>query len=344
AAALSALSDIKSVVSHSAGLMIVTQHDGAEGALSWMDDAGYTIGDLDSDGKSFLLSHQLQLGRWEDVAQTVSALSEPDFEETPILYHLAGLAMLVPTVPGDFRAVVLTQVPFETADFRLASDAAAMDARRAAHAHFLNAVKAAEQLACPRAARIDDEYALWLELRDPAQRAHGKNRLENKLRDPSTALGFVHYALQFGIKVDLGAVERDIERSIAINGGMTIDAAIARFALAFAQRTPEEAANYIARHHNQLAAHIDAKLLRFRLIEMLSRASLIERANEVLDRLLEEGIPADQESNLRMMISGAQGSDPIESHKAQYEATSALGDLINLVAELEVHQHAWGQV
>ncbi|WP_353254248.1 HNH endonuclease [Salinisphaera sp. PC39] len=339
AAALNALADIDSDVSHSAGLMIVAHHDGAEGALRWMDDAGYTIADLDSDGKSFLLSHQLQLGRWDEVAQTVGALSGPDFEETPILHHLAGLATLVPTVPGDFRAVVLTQVPFEAADFRLASDAAAMDARRAAHAHFLDAVEAAKQLACPRAARTDDEYALWLELRDPAQSAHGKNRLENKLRDPSTALGFVHYALQFGIKVDLGAVERGIERSIAINGGMTIDAAIARFALAFMQRTPEEAANYIARHHNQLAAHIDAKLMRYRQIEMLSRAGLIERANEVLGRLLEEGIPADHESNLRRIISEAQGSDPIESHKAQYEATRALGDLVNLVAELEDHQH-----
>jgi len=214
-----------------------------------------------------------------------------------------------------------------------------MDARRAAHTQFLDAVEAAKQLACPRAARIDDEYALWLELRDPAQSAHGKNRLEKKLRDPSTALGFVHFALQFGVKLDLGLVERDIERSIAINGGMTIDAAIARFALAFAQPDPKEAANYIARYHNQLASHIDAELLRYRQIEMLSRAGLIERANEVLDRLLEEGIPADQESNLRGIISEAQGNDPIESRKAQYETTRALGDLINLVTELEDDQH-----
>ena len=338
APALSTLADVDSDVSHSAGLMIVAYHDGADAALSWINDADYTIGDLDSDGKSFLLSRQLELGRWDEVAQTVGAFSESDFEETPFLHHLAGLATLVPTVPEDFRAVVLTQVPFQAADFRLASDAVAMDARRAAHTHFLDAVEAAKQLACPHAARMDEEYALWLELRDPAQNAHGKNRLENKLRDPSTALGFVHYALQFGITLDLGKVERDIERTIATNGGMTIDAALARFALAFTQPTPEEAANYIARHHNQLAAHIDAKLMRYRQIEMLSRAGLIERANEVLDRLLEEGIPAGQESNLRRIISEAQGSNPIESRKAQYEATRDLGDLINLVVELDDHQ------
>ena len=78
--------------------------------------------------------------------------------------------------------------------------------------------------------------------------------------------------------------------------------------------------------------------MRYRQIEMLSHAGLIERANDVLDLLLEEGIPAGQESTLRRIISEAQGSDPIESRKAQYEATKALGDLINLVVELEDHQ------
>lgn len=338
AAALHALAAIDSDASHSASLMIVAHHDSAEGALGWINAAGYAVEDLDSDGKSFLLNHQLQLSRWDEVAQTVSKLSAPDFDEAPILHYLVALATLVPTVPQDFRVVVLRQVPFEAREFPLASDAVAMDARRAAHQYFLDAVEPAKQLACPRAARTADEYALWLELRDPAQSAHGKNRLENKLRDPATSLGFVHYALQFGIKLDLGLVERDIEKSIAINGGMTVDTALARFALAFTKPTLEEAASYIARHHDQLAAHIDAKLMRYRQIEMLSRAGLIERANEVLGRLLEEGISAEQEGNLRRIISEAQGRDPAESRKAQYEVTRALCDLINLVAELEDQQ------
>lgn len=339
AKSLKSLADINSVVSHTAGLMIVAHHDGTEGALKWMRDAGYTVADLDSDGKCVLLSHQLQIGRWDDVAETVSALSEADFDETPILHRLAALATLIPTIPREFCTIVLTQVPFEAREFPLASDAVAMDARRAARQHFLNAVKAAMDLDCPSAVRTDDEYALWLELCDPEQSTHGKNRLEGKLRNPDTALGFVHYALKFGIKLDLKRVERDIERSIAINGGMSIDAAIARFALAFTQSTPEEAANYISRYHNQLAAHIDAKLMRHRQIELLSRAGLAEKANDVLDQLLEEGISAEQESGLRRIISEAQGSDPIESRKELYESTGALSDLISLVAELEEHQH-----
>lgn len=337
-AALNALASIDSDVARSARLMIVAHHESAERALSWMSDAGYTIVDLDSDGKSFVLTHQLRLGRWEEAAQTLGTLSEADFLETPVLHHLAGLATLVRTIPEVFRAVVLTQVPFEAADFPLASDAVAMAARRAAHTHFLHAVEPANQLACPRAARIGDEYALWLELRDPVQSDRGKNRLEDKLRDLGTALGFVHYALRFGVKLNLSAVEQEIERSVAINGGPTIDSAISRFALALAQPTPEGVANYIARHHDQLAVHIDSKLIRLRQIEMLSRAGLIERAKEVLDQGLKEGISIDQANAFRTIISDAQSSDPVESRKSQYEKTRALGDLINLVCELEERQ------
>lgn len=342
ASALKALADIDSDASHSASLMIVTHHDGAENALGWMDAAGYTVGNLDSDGKKLFLTLQLELGRWDEVQQTVGEFSETDFEETPSLYHLAALAMLIPTVPEDYRAVVLTQVPFETRGFPLASDAAGMDARRSAHKYFLNAVEAAKQLACPRAARIADEYALWLELRDPVQADHGMNRLKSKLHDPDdpgTALGVVNYALQFGIKLDVERVERDIDQEIAKNGGMTVDAAIARFALAFTKPTAAEVADYIARHRNQLAEHINPKMMQIRLIEMFSKAGLIEKANEALEQLVEQGISVKEESSLRRIISEAQGNDPVESRKTQYKATGALDDLINLVAELEENQH-----
>lgn len=337
-AALSTLADIDSNASHSASLMIIAYHEGPESALGWMNDAGYTVQDLDACGKSFLLNHQLQLGRWDEITNTVRALAESDFDKAPVLHHLVGLATLVPTIPLDFRSTALIQVPFESHSFPLASDAVSMDARRRAHQHFLDAIDVSNQLTLPHAAKIDDEYALWLELRDPTQSSHGKNRLEDKLRDSSTALGFVHHALNFGIKLDLLAVERDIDRSLAINGTMTIDAAIARLTLAFMQPTPEEGANYIDRYYSQLISHIDAKHIRYLQIEMFSKAGFIKSARNVLSQLLEEGIPVEQKHNLQRIIVGAQGSDSIESRKIQYETTKELVALINLVAELEEHQ------
>lgn len=341
--ALQVLAGINSDASRSASFMIVAHHEGTEGALKWMIDAGYTADDLDSDGKNIFLSYQLLLGHWDDAARTVCALSETNFEEAPTLHQLAALTTMIVAVPADLRAVVLTQIPFEAKNFPLASHAVAMEARRNAHKHFLNGVEAAKKLSCQQAARMYDEYALWLELMDPAQVEYGKTRLEEKLQDPDVALGFVNYAIQFGVKLDLDAVERDINRNIAINGGMTMDAAIARFALAFTKPTLEEAANYIALHYNQLTTHIDPKLIKVRQIEMFSRAGLIEKASKVLNELIDQKIPVEEEKNLRRIIAEAEENDPVESRKKQYKATGTLVDLSYLVAGLEEH-HQWNEL
>ena len=48
ATALYVLAGIDSEESRSAGLIIVSNHDGAEGAIQWMNEASYTAEDLDS--------------------------------------------------------------------------------------------------------------------------------------------------------------------------------------------------------------------------------------------------------------------------------------------------------
>lgn len=332
------LSAIDSAESRTASLMTIAHYDGAEAAIQWMSDAGYTINSLDSDGKSVLLSSQLQLGRWSEATQSVDGLSEEDFEKMPVLYRLSAAAILASTVPLDFRGVVLSQVPFESNGFRLASDTVSMERRRVAHERFLLAAEVASNLNCPRAAGLDDEYALWLELRGPAQSQYGKSRLEDKLRNLSTALGFVHLALSFGIDLDIAAVEREIDRTITINGGITVEAAVARFAIAFTKHSAREAADYIFRHEEQLSSHVNLRLMRFRQVELYSQAGLTDRANEVFDCLVKQGISNEEENNLRRIISDAKGNDPVLSRKQQFESTGDLADLINLVVELEEHQ------
>ncbi len=339
--ALKLLANINSEVSRSVGLAVVAHHDGADAALNWLDAAGYNTSLLDSYGKYFALNWQLELSRWDEAASTVDSLSENDFDETPVLYHLAAVTKLLTAVPPDFRRAIVRQAPFEANNFRLASDAISMTARRAAHGLFLSAIEVARQFQCHYAAQCNDEYALWLELCDPEQSIHGKTRLEEKLREPGTALGFVHYALQFGVDLDLDAVERSIEECIVINGGLTYEAAIARYALAFNQPTAEDAANYLDHHHNLLSTYIDANLMRYRQIELFSQAGLTDRANEVLDELLVQDVPTEEEDNLRRIISEAKGYDSVESRKAQYKQTGAIADLINLVDELEKNEE-WG--
>jgi hypothetical protein len=333
-AALNALAGIGTPASRSAALMVVAHHEGAKGALDWLKSAGIEATDLDAEGKYFLLTRQLELAQWESARATLDVLSDQDLDQAPALHRIMAITYLLTTVPIELRDVVLKQFPFEAVTFPLASDAAAIDARRAAHRHFSDAAEVARRLNCPNAAKVDDEYALWLELRDPEGFRQGREKLENKLRDPASALCVVHLGLQFGIKLDLEAVERDIERQIAIHGGMTLEAAFARFALAINQKTPEDAANYIARYHDELAKHIDTRLLRRRQIEMLAQAGLVQRASECLDDLIEEGISGAEEGRLRCIIAEAEGTDPVEARKEQFRNTNSLEDLVNLVNEL----------
>lgn len=334
-AALSVLAGIDLPLSRSAALMVVAHHEGSQGAVDWLKTAGINATDLDPDGKHFFLTHHLELAHWDAALGCLDAVTDDDLRETPILHQIVAITHLLSTVPTEFRAVVLNQLPFEPASFPLASDAAAIEARRIAHRHFVEAAQVARELNCPGAATIDDEYALWLELKDPDESASGRQRLETKLRDPNSALRLVHLGLQFGIRLDLEAVEREIERQVALNGGMTPDAAISRFALAFTQKTPEDVANYIARHLDELSDQLDKKWMQFLQIEMLSRAGFPERANECLDILVEEGLSEAEESRLRRVIAEAQGADPVEARKEQFKNTNSLGDLVSLVDELE---------
>ncbi|MEW9701942.1 metallophosphoesterase [Paenibacillus sp. SI8] len=333
--ALKILAGIDSPISRSAALMVVSHHEEAVGAVAWLKTVGFKTTDLDPDGKNHLIMQQLKLAHWDAAKETAAVLTDQDLVETPALHHMKAMTHLLSTVPTEFRAAVLSWLPFEAASFPLASDADSIHARRIAIGHFLDAAEIARQLNCPYAATADDEYALWLELKDPENSHNGRKRLEERLRDPKSALRLIHLGRQFGIELDLKAVEQEIERQIALNGGITQDAALARFALAFTQETPENGANYIAQHYEELSKHLDKKSLRFLQIEMLSRAGFPERANECLDLLLEEGLSAAEESRQRRVIAEADGADPVEIRMLQFKQTGSLGDLASLVDTLE---------
>ena len=333
--ALSTLAKIDAPISRSASLMVVAHHEGPEGAVDWLKTAGIDATDLDPDGKYFLLTRQLELARWEAARECLNALTDKDLREAPVLNHMVAITHLLSTVPHELRPIVLYQLPFEAAGFPLASNPVSIEARRVARRYFINAAQAAKQLNCPSAATIDDEYALWLELEDPDESKKGRQRLETRFRDPESALRLVHLGLQYGIALDLDAVEREVERQIVLHGGITHNAAIARYALAFTQRTPENIAYYIALHSDELAKYFNKKSLLFLQIEMLSRAGLPEMAKECLDIVVEEGLSEAEESRLRRIIAETEGIDPVETRKVQFKKSDSLGDLASLVDELE---------
>ena len=333
-AALMILSDIDSPMSRSAAFMIVKHHDGSQEAIDWMKSAGIDASDLDSDGKFSLLKERLDRADWETAQKCLDVLTNDDLRDTPVLHDVKAMTHLLSTVHDEFRSVVLNQLPLRAADFPLASDATAIEARRIARQHFINAAEVASQLNLPRAETIYNEYALWLELRDPNESDKGRERLKDKLRDLKSALHFVRLGIEFDLPLDLDAVEREIERQTALNGGITLEAALARFALIFTQKTPGDAENYIAQHRDELANHIDKQTMLSLQIDLLSQTGQLDKANECLGILLEEGLSEAEERRLRIIISRAEGTDPVEGLKDQFKKTGSLSDLVNLVVEL----------
>ena len=339
-AALEALAGINSPASRSAALMIVLHHEGAEGAINWLTDAAIEATDLDPEGRFFLLSIQLDLDLWDAAKDIVTVLTEHDLKEVPVLHHRMAITQLLTTVPVELRGGVRDQLPLDPAAFPLASDKAAMEARRGAQRHFAAAAVAAHELNCPDAAIVSDEYALWLELKDPETSDNGKRRLQEKLRDPASALRVIPFSLGFGIRLDLAAVEQEIKRQIALNSGMTRDAAVARFALASTLKSPEDIANYIGQHCDELAKYLDKRAMRVLQVEMLSQAGLPEGANACLELLLKEGLSDVEEARLRRTVSQAEGADPVEVREAQFNQSDSLTDLVLLVDEL-VKRRRW---
>ena len=334
-AALSILAKIDSPMSRSASFMIVKQHDGPQRAIDWLKSADIDASNLDSDGKFSLLNEQLELADWATAQKCLGVLTDDDLHETPVLHHVIAMTHLLNTVPDELRSIVLNQLPFRAAHFPLSSDETAIKARRTARQHFIKVAEIASQLNLPHAATIGNEYALWLELMDPDESDTGRKRLESKLRDLKSALHFVRLGIEFGIKLDLDAVKKEIERQIALNGGITPDAALARFALTLTQKTLGDAANYIAQHHDELAGHIDKKTMLSLQIDLFSQTGQLEKANECLSILSEEGLSEAEKSRLQIMIAEAEETASVEAFKEQFKKTDSLSDLGILVDKLE---------
>ncbi|XID90456.1 hypothetical protein ACF3MZ_18150 [Paenibacillaceae bacterium WGS1546] len=337
--ALASIAAINSPDARSVALKINTQHKDIRGITSWMRTVEYSYGDLDSEGKAYIISRFINDSFWDDIQEAADSITDDDFKETPVLYQLAAMSRLVVTVPLELRDVVVRQIPFNAAEFPLFDDTTSILMRREAYQHFCAAAEAARQLGLSDMAIINEEYALWLKLKDPRDADSGKKYLELKLDEPQSGLRLVPFALQFGAKLNLEAVEKEINREIALNGDVTQNAAIARLALAFTQKTPEKMALYIEQHFEELSGHIDRTSLQSLQVEMLSKAGLSKRAKECLASLLDEGISAIEESRLRRIIAESEGLDPVEARKLQFEETNSLNDLEALVQALESKEY-----
>ena len=333
--ALSILANINTPLSRTASIMIIANHEGVQSTVDWLETVGLKGEDLDSDGRYFLVSLHLQLEHWNDALLCLEAISDDDRCLTPANNQIVAITHLISTVPEELRTMVLNKVPFNAPTFPLAASTTAIEARRKSSLFFHAAAEAATKLHCSDSAKIFEEFEIWLELMDSSRSEQAFERLKDKLRDPKSALFLVGLALEFKIELDFGYVEKEIDRQIAFHGGITRDAAMARFALAFSHNTPDDVAKYFVKYREQFAKYLDNRYLQFLEIEMLSKAGKTDKAKECLEILIKEGLSGDEESSIKRIISEAEGINPIDTYKERFRKTDSLQDLVILANELQ---------
>ena len=341
--ALAMLARSNTPTARSAALRIVTNCEQAKGAVSWIQGAGLKLDDFDAEGKFVYLMTALGAEEWQRAIEAASEITEEDFKDTPVLYHAVAMASLIQAAPEELRASLMTQVPFEAGQFPLASDEAALGARRNAASLFSKVSDFAQSMGVAAASNLASDYALWLKLRDPRDRNQGLDELRSSMRDPTQSLRRLNLALRFGIQLDLMSIEREIDQRVALSGKGTADEAFARLSLVFAQKSPREAAEYIAKHRDQLYEHLLKSSIQTFEIELLARASLIGTANEMLAKASAEGLGEREQQNLRRIIAECETADPASERKRAFEQSGDLRDLVNLANFLE-EQRSWREL
>ena len=333
--ALAALAAVATSASRSAALSVVADHGGAEVAVGWLQTARLEFAQLDGDGKCVLLALLHRAADWKSADHCFDVITDEDLQQAPVLHYLMGLTLVASTVTEQLRPRVIAQGPLLAADFPLASDDAAIHRRRIARSHFIKAEQAAKELDCPESATHASEYALWIDLTDPHYAERGLGRLKSELRNLDSGLRYVPLAVQFDVSLNTRAIEEEIERKTALNGQVPFDAAVARFALAFRQSTPEAAAAYIATHIEQLAKHIDRLGMSCIQVEMLACAGRGAEAEERLDNLVNEGLDEVEANRLRSLIQSTKGADAVDALIEQFSKSGSIKDLSQVAMELE---------
>jgi len=332
--ALNTLAAVDSPAARSASFIAVKNNKGPNEALDWLGNVGFTIASVDPDGKFFIIATQLNEGRIDDAMSSCIALPAAAFEASPALWHVAASANLASVIPRELVASVVMQPAPNIGSVPLAADTVSLERRRKARELYTRASISAAALDCVDASYDASDRALILGLRDPDSRPSALIELEQSMRDSEHSLRRLPIALQFGLKLDLAAAEREIDRHVTLSGGGSQPAALARLAIA-RTKSPRESAAYIQKYREELAKHLMPSFLAVVEIASLVESSQVQLADERLQEVLAQDLSPEEREHLTRIVADARESDPTASRERQFASTNALPDLALLVEALE---------
>lgn len=332
--ALQKLSNLTSVEARAASFFIVVNAKDGRDPLTWMAGAGLSPELMSSDGKFFVLKQFLDNARWDCALNLVRTFTPSDYEQTPVLAYLSAGTHLVQATPQELRQVIFWQLPFDSASIPLADDASSLDERRKAIDLYEQTATFASALGCTRASNDASDRALWLRLRDPTTLPGARSDLQASMRDPDHSLRRLPLALQFGLSLDLQAVEQEIDRQDTLTDGNSLDVALARFSLALTKQSPRETADYIQEHKGQLERYLNPFYVAAVEIEVLANSGQVELAEQRFQQLPHQTDLEGERGRLERIIAEARGANPVEAREEEFKKTDSLADLANLVHRL----------
>ena len=332
--ALVALSEIGSPASRSVAFISVKNNSGPLEALAWLRRSGLTLSDLDSDGRLFLIVTQLDESLFDDALANSVALASEDFEHAPALSYLAANAHLAAVVPPELVRLVLSQPQFTMGTVPLADDDSSRRTRLRAQHLYQRAGVAADDLQCPQAANQARDFALLLRLRNRHDRDAALTDLQESMHSPEHSLRRLPIALGVDLPVDLVAVEQEIDRQIALSGGASLDASLARLALAQTKGL-DERASYIRNYRAELTEHVNPAFLASVEIQSLVACDQLHSAQQRVEELASADISDDDRARLAGIVADARESDPTTARERRFAETGSLYDLQLLVEALE---------
>ena len=321
----------------SAYFYLIKIQKGVDQAIEWLDRTQTMANHLDSLGKLALLTSYLDTENWSAAMNTAKAVGDEDLESLPILNHLLGLVHLIAALADEFKPLVLVTVPINAASLPIAADRDSVSSLQTAVRYFHNASSSAKELDCPKAARSSQLYAMWLELMDHSSRPDAEKTLEAEFAGSRVPLHLVSLAVQFGVQIDVHAVEREIERQVALNGKLALEATAARFSLAYQRKGSEEFADYIDLHYDSLCTSFQPKFLRFTQIIVLTSDGEKARSREHLKTLLTSDIQIShtEELYLRSLVDASSDEALVSLEVDQFRKSDSVADLGKLVDKLE---------
>lgn len=312
----------------SAAFILIHNSNGPAKALKWLEDCGYSLNDMDADGKLTIVQIYQSLDL-EKAISIIESLNANDFDESPALYQISADTYLQSSVNPELREVVAFQPSLDAADFPLRDFAQHIEYRRKAIFYYKKMEEVLLAINLIDESNSSKEKVLWLRLRDRELHNEAKKELEAEMSNGSSALRLINLALQYKIPIDQDAVTRQINKEIAQCGGKSPIAERAKFTLVVHYNDPLIVIEYIDTNLERLKEIFDESWLTNIYIQLLVHTGDTQTAQSIVDNLDSEN--QSNISRLQMFINQKLGMDTSLQMIETFENSKSLIDLVKLI-------------